>query len=71
MQKLKKFFQFFSFLLPVQATPVIHRWLILFDGAWVGVYYGEDLSNFYIGHWMDSFPDDPEPITLVEFFQFY
>lgn len=71
MGKLKKFFQYFSFLLPFRPEPKIHRWLIVFNGDFVGVYWGEDLEHLYIENWMEAFPGDPEPIMLVEFFEIY
>ena len=71
MKKIKSFFKKFCFFVPFHVEPELHHWLILFNGDFVGVYFGEDYEHFFIEHWMVSSPGDPEPITLVEFFQFY
>lgn len=71
MKKLKTFFKKFSFLLPFQPEPKIQAWFILFNGDFVGSYFGPDLSHLHIERWMNEFPGDPNPIMLTESFEFY
>lgn len=71
MGKIRTFFQRFSFLLPFRPEPKNHCWAILFNGGCVGIYVGQDFSHLYIERWTESFPGDPDPIMLVEYFEIY
>ncbi len=71
MYYFKRIFQAISSLLPFQSKPRIHRYLIFFNGDPVGVYWGEDLLGLKIENWMESFPGDPEPIMIAQFFEIY
>lgn len=69
MNKLKRFKRFYqSFFSPI---PRIQTWFILFDGEFVGSYFGPDLEGLLIQVWMEDFPGDPNPITLTEIFPCY
>lgn len=68
---LKQFLRDFRFLLPFQKEPEIQNWIIFFDGEVVGIYHGPDLDGLKIEHWMESYPEDPNPIQVVNIYSFY
>lgn len=70
IDKIKKVSKILNFLFPFHSSK-IYRWGIFFNGDWIGVYYGEDLSRLNIELWMKEFPGDCNPIMLVEMFEFF